>query len=135
MHEYGRNLKEPARELRRNMTEAERLLWSRLRGKQILGVQFYRQKPIGPYIVDFYAHAAGLVIEVDGGQHYEPEHALRDMARDKYLSDIGMRVMRFDNGQVLHETDAVVAAIYNVIEERQIPPGPPLQSGEKRQDL
>jgi very-short-patch-repair endonuclease len=98
-------------------------------------VQFYRQKPIGPYIVDFYAHVAGLVIEVDGGQHYDPEHALRDMARDKYLSDIGMRVMRFDNGQVLHESDAVVAAIYSVIEERQIPPGPPLQSGEKGQDL
>lgn len=64
---YSKNLKEPSRTLRKEMTDAEQALWSRLRGKQILGVQFYRQKPIGPYIVDFYAPAAKLIIEVDGG--------------------------------------------------------------------
>lgn len=129
MLEYSRNLKPPSRELRNNMTDAEQMLWSRLRGKQLLGVQFYRQKPIGPYIVDFYAHAAMLVIEVDGGQHYEPEHARKDAERDRCLSESGLLVMRFDNLQVLQETDAVVEEIYRMIEKRQIPPGPPLQSG------
>ena len=75
---YGQNLKSPARELRSGMTDAEQLLWSRVRRKQILGIQFYRQKPIGPFIVDFHAPAAGLVFEVDGGQHFEDEHRRRD---------------------------------------------------------
>ena len=129
MLEYSRTLKPPSRELRSNMTDAERALWSRLRGKQLLGVQFYRQKPIGPFIVDFYCHAAALVIEVDGGQHYEAEHARRDVERDNYLADAGLLVMRFNNLQVLKETDAVVVEILKVIEQRQIPPCPPLQSG------
>jgi very-short-patch-repair endonuclease len=111
------------------MTDAERVLWSRLRGKQLLDAQFYRQKPIGPYIVDFYCHAAALVIEVDGGQHYETEHAGKDSERDKCLADAGLMVMRFDNRQVLLETDAVIEEIPRVMHERQIPPGPPLQSG------
>lgn len=126
MLDYSRNLKQPARDLRKNMTDAERVLWSRLRGQQLHGVQFYRQKPLGPYIVDFYAHAAMLVIEVDGGQHYEPEHARKDAERDRCLADMGLLVMRFDNGQVLHETDAVVEQIHRIIGERLIPPCPPL---------
>lgn len=127
---YSRNLKPPSRGLRTNMTDAEQVLWSRLRGKQLLDAQFYRQKPIGPYIVDFYCHAAALVIEVDGGQHYETEHARNDSERDKCLADAGLVVMRFDNRQVLLETDAVIGEILRVMRERQIPPGPPLQSGE-----
>ncbi len=124
MLEYGRILKPPSRELRTNMTDAERMLWSRLRGKQLLGVQFYRQKPLGPFIVDFYSHAAKLVIEVDGGQHYEEEHAKKDIKRDEHLTGLGLRVMRFDNRQVMLETDAVVEEIFKVIEEKQIPPAP-----------
>ncbi len=131
MLEYSRNLKPPSRELRTNMTDAERVLWSRLRGKQLLDVQYYRQKPIGPYIVDFYCHASALVIEVDGGHHYEVEHASKDAERDKYLAAAGLLVLRFDNCQVLLETDAVVEEIMRVMNERQIPPFPPLQSGVK----
>jgi len=67
------------------MTDAEQLLWMHLRGKQILGIQFNRQKPIGSYIVDFYAHAVLLVIEIDGSQHLEGEHAQRDAVRDNFL--------------------------------------------------
>jgi very-short-patch-repair endonuclease len=115
MFEYSRNLKQPSRELRSNMTDAERVLWARLRGKQLLDEQFYRQKPIGPFIVDFYCHAARLVIEVDGGQHYEPEHARKDVERDRYLSDLGLNVLRFNNLQVLQETDAVVEEILKVM--------------------
>lgn len=131
MIEYSRNLKPPSRELRKNMTDAERVLWSRLRGKQLLDVQFYRQKPIGPFIVDFYCHAAALVIEVDGGQHYEAEHVRKDAERDRYLAEAGLQVVRFDNRKVLLETDAVVEKILMVMQERQIPPCPPLQSGVK----
>ncbi len=67
MKPYNKNLKQASRDLRNNMTDAEKLLWSRLRNKQILGLQFYRQKPILNYIVDFYCPAANLVIECDGG--------------------------------------------------------------------
>lgn len=129
MLEYSRNLKAPSRELRKNMTDAERLLWSKLRVKQLLEVQFYRQKPIGPFIVDFYAHAAALVVEVDGGQHYETEHAGKDAERDKCLVEAGLLVMRFDNLQVSQETDAVVEEIQAVVRERLNPPRPPFAKG------
>jgi len=115
---YGRELNKPARELRGSMTDAEQLLWSKMRRKQILGIQFYRQKPIGPFIVDFHAPAAGLVIEVDGGQHYEEEHRRRDEERNAALSTLGLIVLRFDNLQVLTELDAVVEHIYSVVQER-----------------
>jgi very-short-patch-repair endonuclease len=74
MLKYNPRLKAKARGLRSALTDAEQRLWNRLRRKQILGVQFYRQKPIGNYIVDFYAPAARLVIEVDGAQHAETAH-------------------------------------------------------------
>ncbi|MBF8248115.1 MAG: DUF559 domain-containing protein, partial [Bacteroidetes bacterium] len=61
-----KKLKYTARTLRKNMTDSERLLWSRIRRKQLLGLQFYRQRPVGIYIVDFYCHAAALIVEVDG---------------------------------------------------------------------
>lgn len=115
---YGQNLKNPSRELRGSMTDAEQLLWSRVRRKQILGVQFYRQKSIGPFIVDFHAPAAGLVIEVDGGQHHEDEHRRRDAERDAALATLGLMVLRYDNLQVLKELDAVVEHIYLVVQER-----------------
>lgn len=128
MLEYHAILKEPARELRKNMTDAERQLWTRLRKKQLLGFQFYRQKPIGGFIVDFYAPAAHLVIEVDGSQHFEEEHHLKDVLRDQYLAELGLVVMRFDNLQVLRDTEAVVNAIVNQI--RKSPPPPLCQRGE-----
>jgi very-short-patch-repair endonuclease len=112
----------PARELRKNMTDAERLLWSCLRRKQLLGVQFYRQKPIGNFIVDFYAPAAKLVIEVDGSQHMEREHRQRDNVRDEFLSDCDLTVLRFDNRQVLREMDAVVEHILCLMRDRLNPP-------------
>jgi very-short-patch-repair endonuclease len=71
---YSANLKSHARELRKRQTDSESLLWSHLRGKQLLGVQFYRQKPIGQYIVDFFAPSIKLIIEVDGSQHLGNNH-------------------------------------------------------------
>jgi very-short-patch-repair endonuclease len=123
--DYNPGLKPYARSLRGNQTEAEQKLWYRLRRKQINGWQFYRQKPMGPYIVDFYCPAAALVVELDGGQHFEPEHLEADRKRDAYLAGLGLRVMRFDNRQALLETDSVVALIAQV----RIPPGPPFSKG------
>lgn len=115
---YSRNLKEPSRELRSSMTEAEQRIWSQVRCKQILGIQFYRQKPIGPYIVDFYAPAAKLVVELDGSQHLEPEHSRRDAERDTFLAEQGLLVKRFNNIQALTETGAVMDEILRVCRER-----------------
>ena len=114
---YNSKLKGIARNLRTNMTQSERMLWSRLRGKQLLGVQFYRQKPIGNYIVDFFAPRVKLVIEVDGSQHAEADHFRRDKQRDSYLADLGIRVMRFNSREVLKDTDSVVDLIYRSMEE------------------
>ncbi|MDD2271960.1 MAG: DUF559 domain-containing protein [Desulfuromonadaceae bacterium] len=121
MREYRHNLKTPSRELRENMTDAEQLLWFRLRRKQLHGVQFYRQKPIGPFIVDFFAPGAGLVIEVDGSQHSEPDHLERDRTRDLCLAEEGLLVMRFNNREVLLEIDAVLELISKEIQRRKSP--------------
>ena len=72
---YDIRLKQYSRDLRANCTEAEKLLWSHIRRKQILGVQFYRQKPIERFIVDFCASRPKIIIELDGSQHYEEEHS------------------------------------------------------------
>ena len=112
MKPYSKNLKQASRDLRNNMTEAEQLLWSRLRRKQILGLQFYRQKPILNYIVDFYCPAANLVIECDGSQHFTKEGLEADRIRDKALAQLGLNVLRFDNGQVMGRIEDVVEVVY-----------------------
>ncbi len=112
MLEYNPHLKLPARDLRSNQTDSEQLLWSKVRRKQINDIQFYRQKPIGNYIVDFYAPKAKLVIEIDGSQHLEAEHHQRDQQRDAYLNTHGLTVLRFSNLQVLREIDAVMEVIF-----------------------
>ena len=118
MERYNPKLKESSRSLRINMTDAEQALWYRMRRKQIQGVQFYRQKPLLTFIVDFYCPAAKLVIELDGSQHFETEHQAKDHDRDAALTGLGLRVLRFDNRQVLLETDAVLAVIDEVVRER-----------------
>ena len=108
------------------MTDSEQLLWSRLRRKQLRGIQFYRQKPIGSAIVDFYAPKAKLVVEVDGSQHLDPDHALKDARRSASLESQGIRIMRFTNLQVLQELDAVLETIFQVLpdQEKKIPQVP-----------
>lgn len=118
MLRYNSNLKEKARQLRKNPTDSERRLWSRIRNKQIRDVQFYRQKPISNYIVDFYAPVAKLVIEIDGSQHREDTHLKKDVARDKALGRLGLRVLRFNSNDVMLQTDAVVSKVYKVVAEQ-----------------
>ncbi|MCY1160536.1 hypothetical protein D9M71_00380 [compost metagenome] len=125
MQPYNKNLKQPSRDLRNNMTDAEQMLWQRLRHKQILGLQFYRQKPILNFIVDFYCPSVNLVIECDGSQHYTYEGLEADRVRDEALAQLGLRVLRFDNGQVLTEIDDVIELIFQTAQSR-IPLNPPL---------
>jgi len=110
------------------MTDAEWRLWQRLRNKQLCGVQFYRQKPLLSFILDFYCPKAKLVIELDGAQHFEPERQAKDKKRDESLVGLGLKVLRFDDMQVLRETDAVLEVIYaevaQKLEQNSNLPGP-----------
>ena len=117
---YDPQLKTKARVLRASLTDAERRLWNRLRRKQILGVQFYRQNPIGNYIVDFYAPATRLVVEVDGAHHTDPTQSRYDERHSEYLRKQSLRVLRFNDRQALLETDAVVGEIYRAVNEALI---------------
>ncbi|EPF79610.1 hypothetical protein GCM10025882_20170 [Acinetobacter gyllenbergii] len=121
MKPYNKNLKQASRNLRSNMTDAEQLLWQRIRRKQILGLQFYRQKPILNFIVDFYCPTASLVIECDGGQHYTEIGLEADQNRDYALSELGLITLRLSNHQILTELDVVVEQIYYVIRQRLEP--------------
>ena len=120
---YRHDLKVKARDLRANMTNAEQLLWLHLRRKQLLDIQFYRQRPIGKYIVDFYAPTISLAIEVDGGQHFEPDAIEADARRTAWLAAQGLGVVRYDNLQVIKETSQVLEEIYRIVGERKsLPP-------------
>ncbi|MDM8347395.1 endonuclease domain-containing protein [Pseudomonas sp. sp1636] len=129
---YNRNLKPLARDLRSNMTEAEQRLWSRLRRKQVLDLQFYRQKPLAGYIADFYCAAAKLVIELDGAQHLETAAQERDQQRTAALQKLGLQVIRFDNRQVLLELEDVMSVIFAEV-AKAIPPCPPFSKGGDKQ--
>lgn len=100
-----------ARELRDNLTDAERKLWTKIRRKQLEGYRFRRQHPIGPFIVDFVCLEAKLVIEVDGGQHADPEEARRDVGRTQWLRNEGYRVLRFWNNELLQNSAGVLQTI------------------------
>jgi len=104
--------------LRKNMTDSEHVLWSRLRAKQLFGIPVYRQKPIGDYVVDFFIPKAKLLIEVDGSQHSANENTEKDRKRDAYMKGVGLQILRFKSNAVLKETDAVVNVIARAVRER-----------------
>ena len=118
---YNNDLIHLARELRKNMTDAVKLLWSRISKKQISGHQFYRQRIIGDYIVDFYCPTVRLVIEIDGGQHYYGVEQESDKTRDSQLGGIGLRVLRFSNLDVLKNIDVVLENIYENLNPPESP--------------
>jgi len=103
-----------AKELRREMTPAEKILWEELRANK-LGVRFRRQQVIQGFIVDFYCHQAGLVVEVDGDIHDLQKE--EDERREKALSALGLRVVRFGNDEVGRNLSAVVGKIEQRIEK------------------
>ena len=134
-----------ARHLRREETEAEYRLWFRLSGRELGGFKFVRQIPIGPYVVDFLCRSERLVVELDGEQHVDRES---DALRTAFLNAQGYSVLRFWNGEVLREREAVLDAILAVLERRvqaagsglrfSVAPSPgrfatrPLPRGERR---
>ncbi len=101
--------------LRSDQTDAEKLLWSKLRGKQVLGVKFRRQQPLEGYILDFVSFDEKIVIELDGGQHNELEAIAQDNIRTKFLENNGYRVLRFWNNEALTQIDSVVEKIRSLI--------------------
>ncbi len=120
-----------ARELRKNQTDSERLLWGLLRARRFLGLKFRRQHPVPPYILDFYCPELKLAIEVDGGQHAQPEQRRKDRRRTAYLNEQGITVIRFWANEVLKETEAVLQAICHKVESlRPSPPAPLPRAGE-----
>ena len=111
MFYYNSNLIKYSQNLRSKPTDAERKLWSALRLKQLNGYQFYRQRVIGNYIVDFCSPTLKLVIEVDGSQHYSDEGIKADKIRDNYLHDHGFKVLRYNDIEVLTNISGVVENI------------------------
>jgi len=97
-----------AKTLRKNQTEAEKKLWFFLRNKQINNIKFRRQQPIGNYIADFISTEKKMIIEVDGGQHFESD---KDAKRDRWFHQQGYNVLRFWNNDVLQNIEGVLEVI------------------------
>jgi very-short-patch-repair endonuclease len=110
-----------AKALRKNMTDAERRIWYRLRAHRFAGVKFKRQVPIGAYIVDFACLSRKLVVEIDGGQH---AYAASDAVRDASIRAGGFTILRFWNHDVLQNTDAVLEQIMDALAMRKLNPSP-----------
>jgi very-short-patch-repair endonuclease len=113
-----------ARKLRRDMTDAERIIWNAIRAHRMHGMSFRRQTPIGPFIVDFVCRTAWLIIEIDGGQHYEAENMKRDAQRDAFLVSKGYRILRFSNHDVMTNRQGVLETIAAAIMHAPSPPLP-----------
>ncbi len=112
---YNKSLREFARELRHNQTEAETFLWLKLRKRQLKNCQFYRQRIICNYIADFYCPEAKLVIEIDGSQHYSEPGMTKDATRDRHLADLGLTVLRFSARQIFENTEGVLERINEML--------------------
>jgi type I restriction enzyme M protein len=125
--QYSIEKRDQARALRRAFTDAEDKLWRWLRDREVVQTKWRRQHPLGPFILDFYCHERRLAVEVDGGQHYEPEGIAKDKRRTAYIEARGIRVLRFNNLDVLQNMDGVMFVVLQVLTK----PSPnPLPEGE-----
>ena len=114
---YNKNLKQFSRDLRNNSTLSEILLWMKIKGKQMRGYQFLRQKPLVGYIADFYCQKLNLVLEVDGYSHYDQEAQENDQLRDSILQAYGLYILRIDDADVKRDMNNVLRAIEGYIDE------------------
>jgi len=103
-----------AKSMRHTATDAEHLMWQILRAKQFMHLKFRRQHVIAPYIVDFYCHEIGLVIELDGRQHGTDDAIEYDAERTKFLEALGFWVVRYWNHEVLQNMDVVLEDLWNI---------------------
>lgn len=106
--------KEFRRSLRKDPTKAEKILWRQLSHDQ-LGFRFRRQYGIGPYIVDFYCPAKEIVIELDGDSHFEPEAIDRDLSRNAFMIERGIKILRFHNTDIYERLDSVIGLIQETL--------------------
>ena len=113
---YNPKLRERARFLRKNSTPGEIRLWQKIRRKA-LGVQFHRQVPIDNYIVDFFCHELGLVIEIDGFSHQFSEQYQYDLNRQSCLIDFGLKIVRFSEKEVMQNIDEVIDVLVTIVEQ------------------
>ncbi|MCB0731458.1 MAG: DUF559 domain-containing protein [Ignavibacteriae bacterium] len=112
---YNPKLKQLARDLRNNSTKSEIILWTYLKGKQIKGYDFHRQKPIGNYIIDFFCNELMLAIEIDGESHYGNEE--KDKIRQLEIEKFGIHFLRFDDSEIFYNLENVIKTIEDWIEE------------------
>ena len=110
---------EKAKMLRKNMTEAEEILWEQLRGKKLMGLRFRPQHPIDIFIADFYCHPLKLVVEVDGGIHKTKEQREYDLGREGELENWGIKVIRFTNEEIGNNITQVIKEIEQVCIKRK----------------
>ena len=116
-----RTMRARARSLRRDSTDAERIIWNALRAHRLNGASFRRQKPIGPYVADFVCLATKLIIEIDGGQHFEVEQQKRDARRNAFLASKGYHVLRFNNYDVMTNRAGILETIAAAIDHSPSP--------------
>ena len=107
-------LYEYAKQMRKNPTGAEGVLWLRLKNKQLAGLKFRRQHPVDRFIADFYCHEKKLVIELDGGIHNKGEQIDLDKGRTETMEEFGIRVLRFKNEDVINNTEQVISQIVKI---------------------
>ncbi len=117
---YKPILKKFARELRNNSTKSEIKLWGYLKGKQMLGYDFHRQKPLLNFIADFYCYELKLVIELDGYTHMFEETIIKDAIKESELNRVGLKVLRFSDDEVMQDIENVLRMIEKYIEEFEI---------------
>lgn len=118
---WATSMRKMARELRQNMTPAEKVLWRVLRNKKLCGLKFYRQVAIDRYIADFYCPSKNLIVEVDGGVHFHDRDQMeRDELRDEFMKKKRLRILRVKNSEVFKDLDSVlkkIALMCGVLEE------------------
>ena len=126
---YNPKLKQFARNLRNNSTKAEIILWLKLKNDQFYGYDFHRQKPLDNYIVDFYCSELSLAIEIDGYSHEFIEVHIKDIKKEKRLNELGVKILRFTDAQVLKDIENVIRALEFYIYEFEKHTPNPSQEG------
>ena len=121
---YNPKLKSLAKALRKNMTLSEVLLWQELKGNNVYGHDFDRQRPIDNYIVDFYCKDLQLAIEIDGNSHGFDDVRIKDKQRQQQLESLGVNLLRFDDMDVKTNISYVIVEIQDWIEQNQPTPSP-----------
>ncbi len=120
-HHRIKAIRDVARKLRKTSTRSEQILWQALRNRQLNGLKFLRQHPIGPSIIDFYCHEKRLAVEIDGPVHRQVEVTKRDQARQELIEMYGIRFYRCSSQEVEEDLEGVLKGIQQAMEEQASP--------------